>query len=205
MYPDGYVRIGQQRTSISSRVTRCFADGAGGRFGFPALNPPDQLGRLGSRERGSRRQARRQLACTLFEHSAAICTESSYTWVIFRALRATRPAPRPCSIRVKRVAVGLALDQASHQHMLRRRVRDAGRLPIGVGGEAEKQEVLGDTVILMRVMFDCRLPAWGAPPGDAHGRSSLGCWETLTGKCSSAAAATAWLSHDFAPLSPQAA
>ena len=112
--------------------------------GFPALNPTDQLGRLGSRERGSRRQARRQLACTLFEHSAAICTESSYTWVIFRALRATRPAPRPCSIRVKRVAVGLALDQASHQHMLRRRVRDAGRLPVGVGGEAEKQEALRD-------------------------------------------------------------
>jgi hypothetical protein len=38
----------------------------------------------------------------------------------------------------------VALDQTAHHHMLSRGLRDAGRLPVGVGGEAEKQEALRD-------------------------------------------------------------
>jgi hypothetical protein len=37
----------------------------------------------------------------------------------------------------------IALDQARHHHLLRRGVRDAGRLPVGAGGQAEKQEAFG--------------------------------------------------------------
>jgi hypothetical protein len=39
----------------------------------------------------------------------------------------------------------VALDQTAHHHMLSRGLRDAGRLPVGVGGEAEKQEALRDS------------------------------------------------------------
>jgi len=38
----------------------------------------------------------------------------------------------------------VALDQTAHHHMLSRGLRDTGRLPVGVGGEAEKQEALRD-------------------------------------------------------------
>lgn len=38
----------------------------------------------------------------------------------------------------------VALDQTAHHHMLSRGLRDAGRLPVGVGGEVEKQEAVRD-------------------------------------------------------------
>jgi hypothetical protein len=46
--------------------------------------------------------------------------------------------------RHKAAGAAVAIDQTAHHHMLSRGLRDAGRLPVGVGGEAEKQEALRD-------------------------------------------------------------